>query len=139
MYQFLTKSGQNNIHLEFVFRLETTSGTNPLTLHSSSHSIQVLRSLVMSWWVESSVGDERDIQNMQWGGYPRTALKSTDLNTTPNSVGGIGLFKQYNAVQVFHIMFATWTKNETFAVGILLNLLKMEWIVKTQYTYFFIF
>lgn len=27
-------------------------------------------------------------------------------------------------------------KNETFAVGILLNLLKMEWIVKTQYTYF---
>ncbi len=43
-----------------------------------THPLQVLQSL-MSWWVESGVIDEGDIQNVQGWGYSRTGLRTTAI------------------------------------------------------------
>ncbi len=40
---------------------------------------QVLQSLLMSWWFESGVLDEGDMQNVQGRGASRTGLKTTEL------------------------------------------------------------
>ncbi len=42
-----------------------------------THPVQVLQSLLMSWWVESGVSDKGDIQNVQGRGACRTGLKTT--------------------------------------------------------------
>ncbi len=44
------------------------------------HPIQVLQILLMSWWVESGVLNEGDIQNMLWLGVPRTSLRTTAVH-----------------------------------------------------------
>ncbi len=49
-------------------------------LPCQTHLIQVLQSLLTSWWVESGVSDKGDIQNVQGRGACRTGLKTTGLN-----------------------------------------------------------
>ncbi len=51
-----------------------------VSLSYMTHPVQVLPILLMSWWIESGVLNEGDIQNMLWLGVPRTGLRTTDLD-----------------------------------------------------------
>ncbi len=53
--------------------------THFVCLPHRPHPFQVLQTLLMSWWVESGVLNEGDIQNMLWLGVPRTGLRTTVL------------------------------------------------------------
>ncbi len=59
-------------------------------LPCQTHPIQVLQSLLTSWWVESGVSDKGDIRNVQGRGACRTGLNRRTIfgNTKNHSVKG---------------------------------------------------
>ncbi len=62
------------------------ASTHFVCLPHRPRPFQVLQTLLMSWWVESGVLNEGDIQNMLWLGVPRTGLRTTGVDEQKESI-----------------------------------------------------